>query len=171
VLGGDRGEFERQVSILCAGFGGPVGDRAEAYWKAFAKFELIEFTRLVEHALQEGEFERVPTPAQLRQLRKRARLQSARAAPGGRNAALVEYVLADRKLSEPQKLAVWNWIARATPEPTKEDPLRRAFEFLGVIVPQDPQQPEIYPAQRVLFANVDWQPFLEDTHAPRAHAA
>lgn len=146
----EREEFTRQVSILCAAFGVPIGDRDEALWRAFSRLSLVEFSRIVDAAVApDCEYERFPTTKQLWVLRKQGRARFASDLPKGAQVALVEYALRNLPISDRQKSVAWNWIARET------------GEILGVIVPQDPNDPVKHPAQRVMFADVEWRQYLE----------
>lgn len=150
--------------MLCAAFNVPLGDRADAFWRAFYRLSLLEFTRMVDAAVApESDFEKFPTVAQMWGVRKRFKATSTRNVPKGRQSALVEFVMRNFKLSDLQRAAPWNWITRQSPDPRKEDQERMSFEFLGVIVPQDAKLPDKHPAVRVMFADVDWQQHLEAT--------
>jgi hypothetical protein len=72
---GDRPEFDVQLSMLCAGYNVPIGDRSEAYWKGLAKMSLMEFSRCVDQALGEGGPDRIPTTGQMWKLLKELRSQ------------------------------------------------------------------------------------------------
>lgn len=153
----ERDEFNRQVTILCAAWNVPLGDRADTLWRAFYKLELVEFARIVDFAMSaEAEIEKFPTVSQLWRCRKSMRGSPIAQAPRGQQAALVEYVLRQHRVSERQKALTWNWITT------------QAFEILGVIVPQDPVEPDKHPAIRTMFADVDWQQYLEDAPARAA---
>lgn len=146
----DREEFNRHMSILCAAFDVPVGDRPESYWRAFNRLSLVGFVRMVEAACgPDADFKRIPTVPQLWGLRKAARTAAAPAMPDGMQAALVEYVMRNCRISDRQRAMPWNWIARDS------------GELLGVIVPQCPVDPVKHPAHRVLFTEVDWRKHLE----------
>lgn len=148
MLSEDREEFSRQVAILCAAYNVPVGEREEFLWRAFSRLSIVEFSRIVDAAISpDCEFERFPTVKQIWGLRKQSRIRSASVLPAGAQVALVEYTLANRSLNEWQRTTRWSWIANGG-------------EFLGLIVPQDPREPEQHAAIRVLFADVDWRPFL-----------
>ena len=71
MLSTDREEFEAQLSMLCAGFNVPVGDRSEAYWKGLSKMSLIEFARCVEFALGEEGPGKIPTTKQVWDIRRK----------------------------------------------------------------------------------------------------
>lgn len=149
MLADDREEFDRQVSILCAAFSVPMGDRGDALWRAFSRLSLAEFGRIVDAAVSpDCEIERMPTVSQLWKLRRLAKTSPVHTLPTGAQAALVEYVLANYSITHRQKSTPWNWISR------------NSGEMLGVIVPQDPDDPVKNPAIRVLFADADWRPML-----------
>lgn len=62
MLQTDRAEFDRQMSLLCAGYNVHASaDRLEAYWRGLAKMELPTFVRVVEHCLGEQGPEKLPT--------------------------------------------------------------------------------------------------------------
>lgn len=158
-----REEFTRQMSVLCAAFGVPMGDRLEAYERAFGRLGLDGVVRLFDAAIgPDTDFEKMPTVPQLRALQRRSKIQVREKEPPGRQAALVEFVLRHRRLSDRQRSSIWNWIARSWPDPRPTDAERKGYEFLGVIVPQDDSDPATYPSHRVLFADVEWQQYLED---------
>lgn len=158
----DRQEFERQMSVLCAGFGVPVGDRVEAYWRAFNRLALVEFSRVVDYAISpDSDLEKMPTVKQLWLSRKQMRRVSHKPEPNGKNVALCEYVMRHFRLSPGQRAGRWSFIARSKPEPTKEHPDRLVYDMIGLIVAQDEKEPEKFPAIRVLFAEVNWQQYLE----------
>jgi len=162
-------EFTRQMTVLCAAYGVPLGDRVEAYERAFGRLGLDGVVRLFDAAIgPDADFDKMPTVPQLRKLQRMARIRTREPEPGGKQPALVEFVLRHRKVSDAQKAMPWNWIARTWPEPSKEDGNRLGFEILGVIVPQDEREPENFPAVRVLFADVPWQQYLEQTPARTA---
>ncbi|MFM2288833.1 MAG: hypothetical protein RL684_1976 [Pseudomonadota bacterium] len=60
----DREEFDQHLSVLCAGFNVPIGDRSAAYWAGLSKMELATFARVVEHALGEDGPDKIPTTKQ-----------------------------------------------------------------------------------------------------------
>lgn len=117
---GDRHEFDTQMSILCAGFNVPLGDRPEAYWKGIIRMSLMEFTRCVEYALGEDGPEKIPTCSQLWGIRKQLRAQ-ARVVIAEQRVPEVEYTHAQRNAN--LLLIDWlNWHCRnrgpAIPEST-----------------------------------------------------
>lgn len=70
----DRTEFERHLSILCAGFDVPcTPERKEAYWKGLARMQLLVFARTIEHILADEEWARIPKPFQVWAASKRLR--------------------------------------------------------------------------------------------------
>lgn len=74
----DRQEFERQLSILCAGYNiHPSAERLDAYWLGLAKMELGTFARLVAHCLSEEGPEKLPTVRSLWPLSRHLRARKA----------------------------------------------------------------------------------------------
>jgi hypothetical protein len=80
MLSTNRDEFAAQMRILCDGFNVPLGERVDAYFKGCAKMSLIEFARVVAHALGEDGPEKIPNTGQvwkiLHTLKARARAQT-----------------------------------------------------------------------------------------------
>jgi hypothetical protein len=86
----DRHEFDGQMARLCAGYNVPAKQPTlDAYWIAFNKLSLLEFSRMVDQAFTEGASERMPTIAGLWQMRNRLR------APGARHAVAAPSAPAD----------------------------------------------------------------------------
>lgn len=132
---GDRHEFDTQMSLLCAGFNVPIGDRSEAYWKGVIRMSLMEFTRCVEHALGEDGPEKIPTCSQLWGIRKQLRAQ-ARVVVVEQKAREVEYTNAQREAN--LLLIDWlNWHCRnrgpAIPEGTARAMYGEARELAGQV--------------------------------------
>ena len=78
MLSTDRTEFDAQLEILCAGYDRPVGNRSEAYWKACAKMSLIEFARIVEHAISPDGPTKFPSTHDVWDILKKLRTESRR---------------------------------------------------------------------------------------------
>lgn len=145
----DRPEFERHVALLCAAYNVPVGDRGEAYWTAFNRLSLVEWARMVACAIGPDGSDKVPTTKQLWGIRKQL-VKTAVVGRPGTNAvlsALVETAVAKWPLTEAQRRMPWNWIAR--------DPEGQDCAILGVIIPQDPDDPDHYPAHRLMVADLE----------------
>lgn len=143
----DRTEFDRQISILCAGFNVPLGDRAEAYWRAFERLSLVEFARMVDAALADGEGDRIPTVRQLWAIRRKLRTHpDAGAGPGQSQVDLVAAAIERFKPTEAQLAMPWSWVTR--------NPAGQDCAILGVIIPQDPKDPERYPGGRMMFSEM-----------------
>ena len=150
----EREDFNRELATLCAAFGVPVADRAEAFWKGFSRLSLGEFSRIVARAVGEDGPGKMPTVAQLWGIRRQMRAgggQQQRGSVADQRARLVEQVAAIRRLSDRQRATVWSWIVRWFPDPSTHDPTRQGCVFLGVVVPQDPVDPDRWPAQRVML--------------------
>jgi len=143
----DRTEFDRQISVLCAGFNVPLGDRAEAYWRAFERLSLIEFARMVDAALADGEGERIPTVRQLWAIRSKLRTRTRAHADAGQSQAdLVAAAIERFKPTDAQLAAPWSWVTR--------NPAGQDCAILGVIIPQDPKDPAKHPAGRMMFSDI-----------------
>ena len=154
--GDERQEFDRQVSLLCAAFGVPVGDRAEAYWLAFKRLTLVEFSRMIEAAMgPDRDFKRIPTVPQLWAVRGDMRAPQRRHLQHDPRARLVGGVLA-LELSDWQVGTQWSWIVRWFPgvNVEKKQVENHGVEYLGVIVPEDPSDPLRYPSHRVLLSDL-----------------
>jgi hypothetical protein len=104
MLSTDREEFTRAMQRLAAGFGVPATpEREGAYWEAFARLSMAQFSRLVDHVLSEdyaaeleGKRPSVPTVPQLWRVHRqlRARISSAGApasAPAASDPDHLEY--------------------------------------------------------------------------------
>ena len=80
----DAKGFERALSRLCAGFDVPLTDaRREAYWRAFRKLRLLEFTGLCDTALVESTFASMPTVGALWELHRKLQPPSEAPADAG----------------------------------------------------------------------------------------
>jgi hypothetical protein len=73
MLSTDRDEFTAQLSILCAGFDKPLGERIEAYWKGLAKMSIVEFARCVDYALGPDGPDKLPAVPQIWALKRKLR--------------------------------------------------------------------------------------------------
>lgn len=156
----DRPEFERQVSLICAAYNVPMGDRGAAYWTAFNRLGIIEFARIVERVIGPDGPDKMPTVKQLWDIRRE--LKHPKPAPRSPNSkdvltALVETALAKWPLTDAQRRLAWNWITRFYPAPGRDGKMDPTFgaEILGVIIPQDPDDPEHYPAHRLMRSDVE----------------
>lgn len=148
----DRPEFERQVAMLFAAYNVPPGDRSEAYWKAFNVLGLVEFARMIEFTIGPDGPEKLPTVPQLWKLRKSMKAPARPRRPGTQQVltALIETALHRWPLTEKQIRMPWNWIAH--------EPEGHGCALLGVIVPQDPDDPDHYPARRLMVEDLVQQP-------------
>lgn len=109
--------FERAFRRLCAGFDSPPTEaRKDAYWRAFRKLQLLEFTGLVDTALVESTFASMPTVGALRELHRKVQPDAQAPAHEGPTiqSQLCEYVA--RKLSHLHKTAAyalpWTYLYR-----------------------------------------------------------
>lgn len=73
MLSTDRKDFEALLVPLCAGFNVPLADRPDAYWRGLQKMSLIEFSRVVDHALGEDGPDKIPTTKQCWSIRNQLR--------------------------------------------------------------------------------------------------
>jgi len=141
VLQADRQEFDRQVSLVCAAYNVPLGERADAFWLAFNKLQLADFIRIVTAVVGPDGPEKMPTVRQLWGIRKT--LNTERKAQVDNNAmmrALGQHVFAIARLSVFQQSGRgWSYIAKDNTQ-----------EIIGLIVPQDPDDPVKYPGLRVM---------------------
>lgn len=145
----DRPEFERQLNMLCRAYGVPHdAERSEAYWMAFNRLGLIEFARVVETAIGPDGPDKMPTTKQLWGIRKKLKDRPSFNSADKRDvlSALVETAMNRWPLTDAQRRMNWNWIAR--------NPGQQDCAILGVIIPQDPKDPEHYPAHRLMVAEI-----------------
>ena len=151
MLHNDRPEFDRQVSLICAAYNVPLGERAEAYWVGgFHKLRLDDWIRIVTFVIGPDGPEKMPTSAQLWGIRKKlAKLSGPVGRPGTPDllTALVENALTRWHLSEIQVRQPWNWIGRDVNGPD--------CAILGVIIPQDPTDAVKYPAHRLMVEELE----------------
>lgn len=135
----DAKSFDRALSRLCAGFDVPLTDaRREAYWRAFRKLQLLEFTGLVDMALVESTFASMPTVGALRELHRKVQPSDGSAGPAHTGpsvqAQLCEYV--SRKLSHLHRTVTysqpWTYVYREWSENGKQ-----CAECTGVIVERE----------------------------------
>lgn len=145
MLDGERLEFDRHMSVLCAGFNVPLKDQPEAFWRGCRRWQLSEFVRVVDFALSEAE--KMPTVSAFRGLR--TKLKADRQAKSRhrltRAERLTEAAFGRFQLSDWQRhVARWSYICR--------DPAGPDFECLGVIIPRDPKDPDRYPERRLLWS-------------------
>lgn len=76
MLNADRAEFDKHLSILCAGMDVPcTEERKEAYWKSLHSMPLVRFARAIEHVLEKESWTKIPKPAQIWEASKRARTE------------------------------------------------------------------------------------------------
>lgn len=74
MLSTDRAEFESQLGKLCAGLNVPMTtERIEAYWTGLAKMSLLQFVRVIDHALGEDGPDKFPTVPGIWKILKAAR--------------------------------------------------------------------------------------------------
>lgn len=144
----ERPEFDRQMSVLCAAFDVPPGNRPDAYWTAFERLSLVEFARMVAAALADESSEkgRIPTVSQLWKIRRGLRTRTEHRPDGQSQADLVAEAVRRFRLTSWQLARPWSWIAR--------NPQSSDAEILGVIIPQDPADPVKYPSRRVMFSEL-----------------
>lgn len=110
--------FERAFRRLCAGFDSPPTEaRKDAYWRAFRKLQLLEFTGLVDTALVESTFASMPTVGALRELHRKVQPDNGAASANDGpsvQAQLCEYVA--RRLSHLHKTTAyalpWTYVYR-----------------------------------------------------------
>lgn len=80
MLSTDRQEFETQCATLCAGFNvPPTKERIEAFWIGLKNMSLLQFVRVVEHALSEDGPDKFPTPKGMWALHRAAKSHPANA--------------------------------------------------------------------------------------------
>jgi hypothetical protein len=148
----DRGEFEQRAKVLFAGFNVPASpERVEAYWNGLQRMSLPDFAKSVQHALGENGPEKIPTVNGLWGIRKRLQ-GSPTGEPVSDNRPAIMAQASRLPLSDWQRAAPWGWIVRWFPGVNvAKDPVERhGAEYLGAVVPQDPKDPERYPAHRIL---------------------
>jgi len=150
VLQADKPEFLRHLSLLCAAYNVPLGDREAAYWAAFNKLQLSDWIRMTTAMLGPDGPEKLPTVAQLWRVRKAlGKASQVPGRPGTQDVltAMVETAVARWALTPAQLRMNWNWIAR--------EPGGPECAILGVIIPQDPEDPVRYPAHRLMVADLE----------------
>jgi hypothetical protein len=143
----DRDEFKAQLSILCAGFNVPLGDREEAYWKGCAKMSLIEFARCVEFALGESGPEKIPTTNQLWHMRTLMKARSAAPLTVSQNLEvaslqeqLCEYValkMHDRLQRTWTYSGPWTYLYREWRDQSRPKGFEQCAECTGVVIQLD----------------------------------
>lgn len=145
MLDSERIEFDRHLSVLAAGFNVPLGDRGDAYWRACRRWQLSEFIRAVDAALQDGD--KMPTVAALRGLREKGRSAGVNSMRVERSRAevLAEAAVHRFRLSDWQLAFGWSFIFRDADGP--------GCECLGIIIARDPSDPGRYPEHRMLWSD------------------
>lgn len=131
------------------------GDAPPDDWCESVDCASDEAVRLALRGVREKHVTYPPTLPEFEALLRRGAAASARAHSADLRAQLVEHINRTRRLSDRQRAQPWNWIVRWFDDPKPSDPARKGVEFLGVIVPQCPRDPEQYPAHRVMLAELE----------------
>lgn len=131
------------------------GDEPPADWCEAVNLANDAAIKLALRGIREKHVQHPPTLPEFEALLRRGAAASARAHSADLRAQLVEHVNRTRRLSDRQRAQPWNWVVRWFDDPKPSDPTRKGVEFLGVIVPQCPRDPEQYPAHRVMFAELE----------------